>query len=43
LSLKFRIQNLLDESLEIQQNNTVVIEQTVGTTAKIDVKWTLGD
>jgi outer membrane receptor protein involved in Fe transport len=42
LSLKFRIQNLLDESLEIQQNDTTVIEQTIGTTAKIDVKWTLG-
>ncbi|HEY9183015.1 MAG TPA: TonB-dependent receptor, partial [Gammaproteobacteria bacterium] len=43
LSLKFRVQNLLDESLEIQQNDTTVIEQTIGTTAKIDVKWTLGN
>jgi outer membrane receptor protein involved in Fe transport len=43
LSLKFRIQNLLDEQLEIEQNGTTVIEQTVGTTAKIDVKWTLGN
>jgi hypothetical protein len=42
LSVKLRIQNLLDESLEIEQNDTTVIEQTIGTTAKIDVKWTLG-
>jgi outer membrane receptor protein involved in Fe transport len=43
LSVKLRIQNLLDESLEIEQNDTTVIEQTIGTTAKIDVKWTLGN
>ncbi len=43
LSLKFRVQNLLDEELEIQQNDVTIIEQTVGTTAKIDVKWALGN
>jgi outer membrane receptor protein involved in Fe transport len=42
LSMKFRIQNLLDEELEIQQRDTVVIAQKLGTTAKIDVKWDLG-
>jgi outer membrane receptor protein involved in Fe transport len=43
LSFKFRIQNLLDEKLEIEQRGTTVIEQNVGTTAKIDVKWDLGN
>ena len=43
LSLKFRVQNLLDEELEIHQNDVTIIEQTVGTTAKIDVKWALGN
>jgi outer membrane receptor protein involved in Fe transport len=43
LSMKFRIQNLLDEELEIQQRDTVVIGQKLGTTAKIDVKWDLGN
>ncbi len=39
LSVKFRIQNLLDSKLEIEQGDVLVIEQNVGTTAKIDVKW----
>jgi outer membrane receptor protein involved in Fe transport len=43
LSMKFRIQNLLDEPLEITQRDVVVIEQKLGTTAKIDVKWDLGN
>jgi TonB-dependent receptor len=43
LSMKFRVQNLLDEELEITQNDTVVINQKLGTTAKIDVKWDLGN
>jgi hypothetical protein len=43
LSMKFRIQNLLDEELEIAQNDTIVIAQKYGTTAKIDVKWDLGN
>jgi hypothetical protein len=41
--MKFRIQNLLDEELEITQNDTVVLAQKYGTTAKIDVKWDLGN
>jgi hypothetical protein len=41
--MKFRIQNLLDEELEIQQRDTIVIAQKLGTTAKIDVKWDLGN
>ena len=41
--MKFRIQNLLDEKLEIEQDNVTVLEQNVGTTAKIDVKWDLGN
>jgi TonB-dependent Receptor Plug Domain len=43
LSMKFRIQNLLDEELEIAQNDTVIIAQKLGTTAKVDVKWDLGN
>jgi len=42
VSVKFRIQNLLDDKLEIEQRGTTVIEQDVGKTAKIDVKWDLG-
>jgi outer membrane receptor protein involved in Fe transport len=43
LSMKFRIQNLLDEELEITQRDTIVIAQKLGTTAKIDMKWDLGN
>jgi outer membrane receptor protein involved in Fe transport len=43
LSLKFRVQNLLDEKLEIRQDAVTVLEQNVGTTAKIDVKWDIGN
>jgi outer membrane receptor protein involved in Fe transport len=42
LSVKFRIQNLLDEKLEIEQAGIATIEQNVGATAKVDVKWDLG-
>lgn len=42
LSLKFRIRNLLDEKVEIEQADVAIIEQSVGATAKIDVKWDLG-
>jgi outer membrane receptor protein involved in Fe transport len=41
LSLKFRLQNLLDEQLEIEQAGITVIEQSVGLSAKIDLKWDL--
>jgi outer membrane receptor protein involved in Fe transport len=42
LSFKFRFQNILDEKLELEQQGVVVLEQNVGTTAKIDIKWDLG-
>ena len=42
LAVKFRIQNLLDEKLTIEQGGVNVIEQNVGTSAKVDVKWNLG-
>ena len=42
LSVKFRFQNLLDEGLEIKQNDVTVLEQNIGTTAKIDIKWDIG-
>jgi TonB-dependent receptor len=41
LSFKFRFQNILDEKLELEQAGVVVLEQNVGTTAKIDIKWDL--
>ena len=43
LSMKFRFQNLLDEKLEIEQRGVTVIEQSLGTTAKLDVEWKLGN
>ena len=42
LSFKFRFQNILDEKLELEQAGVVILEQNVGTTAKIDIKWDLG-
>jgi outer membrane receptor protein involved in Fe transport len=42
LSVKFRMQNLLDERLELEQAGVTILEQSVGTTAKLDVKWNLG-
>jgi outer membrane receptor protein involved in Fe transport len=42
LSFKFRIQNLLDEELTIEQRDIPVISQKLGTTVKFDVKWDLG-
>ena len=41
--MKFRIQNLLDEELEIEQRDVVVLSQSLGTTAKLDVKWDFGN
>ena len=45
LQFKVKLQNLLDESLEIEQKgsagNVVVIEQDIGTTFVIDAKWAL--
>lgn len=42
LSMKLRLQNILDERLVLVQAGVTILEQTVGTTAKIDVKWDLG-
>ena len=42
LQLKLKIQNLLDDKLEIKQAGAVVIEQSVGKTAKIDLQWAFG-
>jgi TonB-dependent receptor len=39
LSLKLRLQNLLDEQLEIEQGGVTVLEQTVGQTIKFDVTY----
>jgi TonB-dependent receptor len=42
LSLRFRMQNLLDEKLELEQAGVTILEQSVGTTARLDIKWNLG-
>ena len=39
LSFKLRLQNLLDEKLEIEQGGVKVLEQTVGTTFKLDASY----
>jgi TonB-dependent receptor len=39
LSLKWRLQNLLDEKITIDQGGVDVIEQTVGSTIKFDVTY----
>ncbi|MEZ5560298.1 MAG: TonB-dependent receptor plug domain-containing protein [Pseudomonadales bacterium] len=39
VTLKLRLKNLLDESVEIEQNGVKVIEQSLGVTALVDFKW----
>jgi TonB-dependent receptor len=41
LSLKFRLQNILDEQLELVQAGVPILEQEVGATAKFELKWDL--
>jgi TonB-dependent receptor len=36
LSFKLRLQNLLDDQIEIEQGGTIVLEQSLGTTFKLD-------
>jgi hypothetical protein len=36
------MQNILDEKLEIEQAGVTILEQSVGATAKIDIKWDMG-
>ncbi|RPI60538.1 MAG: TonB-dependent receptor, partial [Lysobacterales bacterium] len=42
LSLRFRMQNILDEKLVLEKAGVTVLEQSLGTTAKLDIKWNLG-
>ncbi|MBX3703699.1 MAG: TonB-dependent receptor plug domain-containing protein [Steroidobacteraceae bacterium] len=39
LSLKLRLQNLLDDSIEIEQGGVIVLGQELGTTAKLDLSY----
>ncbi len=39
MTLKLRVQNLLDEQTEIKQGGVTVLEQTIGTTAKLDFTY----
>ena len=41
LTVKVRLQNLLDEGVEIKQDGVLILEQDVGATALLDVKWAL--
>lgn len=38
-SLKLRLQNLLDDNIEIKQGGTIVLEQDIGMTFKADVRY----
>ncbi len=39
LSMKFRLQNILNDDIEIEQAGVTTFEQEFGTTAKLDLKW----
>ncbi len=39
LDVKLRLQNLLDDSIEIEQGGVVVLEQNLGMTAKVDFTY----
>jgi TonB-dependent receptor len=39
MTIKVRLQNLLDEQLEIEQGGVIVLEQTVGMVAKLDLSY----
>jgi hypothetical protein len=39
LSLRLRLQNILDEDLEIEQIGVTTFEQEFGITAKLDLKY----
>ena len=39
MTFKLRLQNLLDEHLEIEQGGVTTLEQTVGTVVKVDVSY----
>ncbi len=41
LTVKVRVRNLLGAGVEIKQNGITVLEQDVGTTALLDIKWEL--
>ena len=41
LTVKLRIKNLLDDNVEIEQGGVTILEQDVGATALLDVKWEL--
>ena len=41
LTLKVRMKNLLDERVVIKQNDVTILEQDVGTTTLVDIRWEL--
>lgn len=41
LTVKVRVRNLLNDELEVRQDGVTIIEQTVGRTGLIDLRWAL--
>ncbi len=41
LTFKVRVRNLLDQRVEIEQDGVTILEQDVGTTALLDIRWEL--
>jgi hypothetical protein len=39
MTIKLRLQNLLDEQLEIEQGGVTTLEQTVGSVVKLDLAY----
>jgi outer membrane receptor protein involved in Fe transport len=39
LSLRFRLQNLLDDEIEIEQGGVTILKQTLGVNAKFDISY----
>jgi outer membrane cobalamin receptor len=39
LTVKFKLKNLLDETIEITKNTVVVHQETPGSSVALDIKW----
>jgi hypothetical protein len=39
MQIRFRFQNLLNDTVQIQQGGITTIEQTIGTTARLNFRW----
>jgi hypothetical protein len=41
VTFKLRVQNLLGEKLEVEQEGVTIIEQDPGVTVLVDARWSL--